>query len=94
MVVIAPGNRQRAGVVEGPSCGQIAKLEAQQRRVRGQIERFRAGDRLDRDEQTKATLANELLRARDIGLSVQVLQDFLVLCCLAHKVCGLVVRCV
>jgi hypothetical protein len=29
---------------------EFAKLEAQQRRVQGQIERFRAGDRLDREE--------------------------------------------
>jgi predicted nucleic acid-binding protein len=32
----------------------------------------------DPDEQTKAALANELLTARDIGLSVQVLQEFYV----------------
>jgi predicted nucleic acid-binding protein len=32
----------------------------------------------DPDEQTKATRANELLAARDIGLSVQVLQEFYV----------------
>jgi plasmid stability protein len=29
---------------------EFARLEAQQRRVQGQIERFRAGDRLDREE--------------------------------------------
>jgi plasmid stability protein len=29
---------------------EFAKLEAQQRRVQGQIERFRAGNRLDREE--------------------------------------------
>ena len=32
----------------------------------------------DPDEQAKATRANELLSARDIGLSVQVLQEFYV----------------
>lgn len=32
----------------------------------------------DPDEQTKAARANELLSARDIGLSVQVLQEFYV----------------
>jgi predicted nucleic acid-binding protein len=32
----------------------------------------------DPDEQTKATRANEILSARDIGLSVQVLQEFYV----------------
>jgi plasmid stability protein len=29
---------------------EFARLEAQQRRVQDEIERFRAGDRLDRDE--------------------------------------------
>ncbi|MFZ1153617.1 MAG: PIN domain-containing protein [Solirubrobacteraceae bacterium] len=32
----------------------------------------------DPDEQAKATRANEILSARDIGLSVQVLQEFYV----------------
>jgi predicted nucleic acid-binding protein len=32
----------------------------------------------DSDERTKATRANELLSSRDIGLSVQVLQEFYV----------------
>lgn len=32
----------------------------------------------DPEEQTKATRANEILAARDIGLSVQVLQEFYV----------------
>jgi predicted nucleic acid-binding protein len=32
----------------------------------------------DHDEQAKATRANEILSARDIGLSVQVLQEFYV----------------
>lgn len=29
---------------------EFARLEAQQRRVQGEIERFRGGDRLDREE--------------------------------------------
>ena len=29
---------------------EFTRLEAQQRQVQGQIDRFRAGDRLDRDE--------------------------------------------
>jgi predicted nucleic acid-binding protein len=33
---------------------------------------------LDRDEQHKATLANEILDARELALSVQVLQEFYV----------------
>lgn len=36
--------------------GEFARLEAQQRRIQGEIERFRGGDRVSRDEVHDRTL--------------------------------------